>query len=38
VREGDSLMLALPPEWCYLFDRDGQAFRRHGVSAQRHAA
>jgi multiple sugar transport system ATP-binding protein len=38
VREGDSLMLSLPPEWCYLFDAEGQAFRRHGVDAKRHAA
>jgi hypothetical protein len=26
VREGDSLMLSLPSEWCYLFDAEGQAF------------
>jgi multiple sugar transport system ATP-binding protein len=38
VREGDSLMLSLPSEWCYLFDAEGQAFRRHGVDAKRHAA
>ena len=38
VRQGDSLMLGLPSEWCYLFDAQGRAFRRLGVDAQRHAA
>ena len=34
---GDSLMLGVPPEWAYLFDAQGQAFRRHSTSEQRRA-
>jgi multiple sugar transport system ATP-binding protein len=38
VREGDSLLLSLPAQCCYVFDAEGRAFRRHGVDAARHAA
>jgi multiple sugar transport system ATP-binding protein len=33
VRSGDSLSLQIPPDACYLFDAQGQAFRRVGVPA-----
>jgi len=38
LHEGDTLTLGVAPEWCYLFDRDGDAFRRHGEDTKRHAA
>jgi multiple sugar transport system ATP-binding protein len=38
VREGETLLLSLPPAWCYLFDADGRAFPRHATDAKRHAA
>jgi len=33
VRSGDTLLLQLPPEACYLFDGEGRAFRRVGLPA-----
>lgn len=38
IRSGDALELGVPPEWAYLFDAKGQAFRRlHTSEAQRAA-
>jgi multiple sugar transport system ATP-binding protein len=30
-RDGDTLSLRIPADFCYLFDASGQAFRRHAV-------
>ena len=38
LRNGAALSLAIPVERTYLFDADGQAFRRHVVEAQQEAA
>jgi multiple sugar transport system ATP-binding protein len=38
MRAGDPLLLGVPPEWAYLFDAQGRAFRRHSTSEQRRAA
>ncbi|MDD5335680.1 MAG: sn-glycerol-3-phosphate ABC transporter ATP-binding protein UgpC [Rhodoferax sp.] len=38
VRAGDALLLGVPPEWAYLFDAQGRAFRRHSSPELRHAA
>ena len=38
VRMNDALALGIPPQWCYLFDADGRAFRRLAISEQAKAA
>ncbi|MBI5258431.1 MAG: sn-glycerol-3-phosphate ABC transporter ATP-binding protein UgpC [Burkholderiales bacterium] len=38
VRTGDALALGVPPQWCYLFDAEGRAFRRLGAPTQALAA
>ena len=38
VRTGDALTLAVPAEWCYLFDADGRAFHRLAATVQQQAA
>jgi multiple sugar transport system ATP-binding protein len=37
VHGGDTLLLGVPPEWAYLFDAQGRAFRRHSTPEQRRA-
>jgi multiple sugar transport system ATP-binding protein len=38
VQNGDLMLLGVPPEWAYLFDARGQAFRRLATSEQSCAA
>jgi multiple sugar transport system ATP-binding protein len=38
VHGGDALQLGVPPQWAYLFDSQGRAFRRHAAPEQLRAA
>nr|WP_217283689.1 sn-glycerol-3-phosphate ABC transporter ATP-binding protein UgpC [Aquabacterium terrae] len=38
IRSGQALTLGVPPEWCYLFDAQGQAFHRLAAPARQEAA
>ena len=38
VRDGESILLGIPPEWAYLFDAQGRAFYRHTKSEHNSAA
>lgn len=37
LRDGDAMLLGVPPEWAYLFDARGQAFRRLSWPEPQHA-